>query len=244
DKATWIDIEKPFWWDVPLWLVNGSPDSIGIANNHMYRTGVYPGEAWGKPRDKDKLPGVSGNGLWSQEIYYHILNSGFRIPPSAGSASGVLPNPVGYNRAYVHVGEKMTAGGRGKGWKAGRVFVTNGPLLLATAGKEKPGAVFRSEKKHEVAVDVDVTGNDLIRSIEILQDGVVVKAIKPGKTAWKGQLGKVTFEKSGWMLVRVIADVKHTFRFASTGPWYVEIGKEKATLQRRSAKFLYDWAKE
>ena len=28
-------------------------------------------------------------------IYYHLLNCGLRVPPSAGSASGVLPNPVG-----------------------------------------------------------------------------------------------------------------------------------------------------
>ena len=28
-----IDIEKPFWWDVPAWAVSGQVDSIGIANN-------------------------------------------------------------------------------------------------------------------------------------------------------------------------------------------------------------------
>jgi hypothetical protein len=55
-------------------------------------------EAWGKPRDSQRLPGPLGNGYWSQELYYHILNAGIRLPPSAGSASGVLPNPVGYNR--------------------------------------------------------------------------------------------------------------------------------------------------
>jgi hypothetical protein len=30
----WVDIEKPFWWDAPVWLASGLADSIGIAHNH------------------------------------------------------------------------------------------------------------------------------------------------------------------------------------------------------------------
>src|SRR5262249_15553543 len=99
--GAWIDIEKPFWWDVPVWLASGLGDSISLATNHMCRDRMYETEAWGKARDAQRLPPPQGNGYWSQEVYYHILNCGLRIPPSAGSASGVLPNPVGYNRAYV-----------------------------------------------------------------------------------------------------------------------------------------------
>src|SRR5262249_42167561 len=29
-KGVWIDIEKPFWWDVPVWLASGQMDSIGL----------------------------------------------------------------------------------------------------------------------------------------------------------------------------------------------------------------------
>ena len=32
--GVWIDVEKPFWWDVPVWLASGRIDSIGLANNH------------------------------------------------------------------------------------------------------------------------------------------------------------------------------------------------------------------
>jgi hypothetical protein len=107
-KEVWIDIEKPFWWDVPVWVASGQVDSIGLANNHMCRGQMYESEAWGKPRVVERLPPPLGNGYWSQEIYYHLLNCGVRLPPSAGSASGVLPNPVGYNRVYVHVGPELT----------------------------------------------------------------------------------------------------------------------------------------
>ena len=44
--------------------------------------------------------------------------------------------------------------------------------------------------------------------------------------------GKISFSRSGWFLVRAIADVAQTFRFASTGPFYVE------TEGRRSRSWI------
>ena len=45
----WIDIEKPFWWDAPVWLASGRVNSVGLANNHMCRSRMYEDEAWGRP---------------------------------------------------------------------------------------------------------------------------------------------------------------------------------------------------
>src|SRR5437879_5633083 len=64
--GVWIDVEKPFWWDVPIWLAGGAVDSIGLANNHMCRDQMYENEAWGKPRDARRLPPPRGNGFWTQ----------------------------------------------------------------------------------------------------------------------------------------------------------------------------------
>ena len=88
-----VDIEKPFWWDMPIWVAVGGVDSIGLAHNHMQRAGMLDNEAWGKPRDKVFYPSPRGNGYWSQDIYYHLLNCGLRIPPSAGSAIGRAGQP-------------------------------------------------------------------------------------------------------------------------------------------------------
>lgn len=131
--GVWVDIKKPFWWDMPVWLASGQVDSVGLANNHMCRDQMYDSEAWGRPRDKERLPPPRGNGFWTQEIYYHILNCGLRLPPSAGSASGVLPNPIGYDRVYVQVGPEITYEKWWEGLRAGRSFVSNGPLLRCKA---------------------------------------------------------------------------------------------------------------
>ena len=40
-----VDIEKPFWWDTPLWIASGMVDSIGLLNSHMQRKKMLSNEA-------------------------------------------------------------------------------------------------------------------------------------------------------------------------------------------------------
>ncbi len=123
----WIDIEKPFWWDVPIWLASGKVDSIGLANNHMCRSQMYESEAWGKPRDAKRLPPPLGNGIVDAGIVLQSLDSGLRIPPPLGAPSGVLPNPVGYNRVYVQLDGDLTYEKWWEGLRAGRSFLDEWP---------------------------------------------------------------------------------------------------------------------
>jgi len=242
--GAWIDIEKPFWWDVPVALAHGFGDSIGLANNHMCRRSMYESEAWGNPRDVERLPPPRGNGFWSQEIYYDILNCGIRIPPSAGSASGVLPNPVGYDRVYVQVPGELTYEKWWGGLRAGRCFVTNGPLLLARANGELPGHLFASNGSIEIALTAEITTRDPIPDIEIVKNGEVVNTVPYEDWKEGNALGSLRFDESGWFLIRAIADVPYTFRFASTAPYYVEIGDRPKRISRKSAQFFLDWVRE
>ena len=57
-------------------------------------------------------------------------------------------------------------------------------------------------------------------------------------------MGAMTFTESGWFLFRVIADNKKTFRFASSAPFYVEIGPDKHRISKESAQFFLDWTRE
>jgi hypothetical protein len=242
----WIDIEKPFWWDVALWLASGKMDSIGLANNHMCRDRMSESEAWGKPRLVERLPAPLGNGYWTQDIYYHVLNAGLRLPPSAGSASGVLPNPVGYNRVYVHVGPELTYARWWAGLKAGRSFVTNGPLLRVEANGELPGHVFTAKAGQQLKVDLKaaLTSRDPVRFLEVIKNGRPERKVAYQDWLKTGSLGNLEFKESGWFLVRVIADNKKTFRFASTGPFYVEIGPARRRISKASAQFFLDWTRE
>jgi hypothetical protein len=242
--GVWVDIEKPFWWDVPVWLADGQVDSVGLANNHMCRNQMYESEAWGRPRDAQRLPPPRGNGFWTQEVYYHILNCGLRLPPSAGSASGVLPNPVGYDRVYVQVGPDLTYEKWWEALRAGRSFVSNGPLLRCQANGQWPGHVFTAKAALGIEIEAALATRDPVSAIEIIKNGRVERAVPIEEWRRTGKLGKVMFAESGWFLVRTITDNAKTFRFASTAPFYVEIGKRPRLISRESARFFLDWVRE
>lgn len=241
-----VDIEKPFWWDMPIWVASGLADSIGLANNHLQRSGMLMNEAWGKPRDKVFYPDPHGNGRWSQAIYYHLLNCGLRIPPSAGSASGVLPNPVGYNRVYVHVDGELTWEKWWEGLRAGRVVITNGPMLRPSVNGELPGHVFEAAKGETVELNIalNLAMREKVEYLEVVKDGKIVHEVRLDEWAKKnGELPPVKFDQSGWLMVRAVTNNTKTYRFASTGPYYVQIGAEPR-ISRESAQFFSDWVLE
>ena len=244
DPHVWIDVEKPFWWDVPVWLASGQIQSIGLANNHMCRDSMLANEAWGKPRDVGRLPAPLGNGYWTQEIYYQILNSGLRIPPSAGSASGVLPNPVGYNRVYVHLDGELEHDAWWEGLRTGQCFVTNGPLLVCRANGNLPGSVLQSDGAINVKLAIDLKSRDSIGAIEVVQNGRVVKTLGNSNGHSQHLQEELVLEESGWFLVRVLTDNPRTFRFASTGPFYVEIGDAPRYVSRDAVRFFQGWVAE
>jgi hypothetical protein len=242
-----IDIEKPFWWDAATWLGLGLADSVGIAHNHMTRASLHNGEAWGKTRDpKIYGDGPLGDAYWTQDIYYRILDAGLRLPPSAGSASGVLPNPVGYNRVYVHLENRVDYDAWWQGLKAGHSFVTNGPLLLVSANGQLPGHVFEGKvgSKIDVALDTRVVSNEPVGSVELVRDGHVVQKSTRSSDGATVSFSSLSFEESGWFLVRTIADRNDNFHFASTAPFYVQIEPKPRRISRASVQFFIDWIEE
>jgi hypothetical protein len=236
EAGAWIEIEKPFWWDTPVWLATGEIDSIGLAHNHLQIGGMHDGEAWGRSRDRERYPSPRGNGFYTQDLYYRILNCGFRVPPTAGGASGVLPNPVGYNRVYVHVPGEPSWDEWWEGLRAGRVFVTNGPLLRVQANGHWPGHVFRIGDE---GVEISLTGmcksREPLESLELVRDGNPEPITLPAR---------FRVSRSGWFLVRAIADVADTFRFASTAAWYVEVGELPLSPRSEDTQFFLEWTRE
>lgn len=241
-----VDAEKPFSWDYPIWLASGRIDSVGVLNNHLWRDGGVDDEDWGKPRDRVLYPAPHGNGRWSESIYYHTLNAGLRIPPSAGSGSGVLPNPVGYNRVYVHCGSQLNYESWWENLRAGRVFVTNGPLLRTSVEGHPPGHLFTATdgEKLELLVGLTLSTRERIEYLEIIKDGRAVHHVRLDQFAKAGgQLPPVVFDESGWFLVRAVTTNQDTYRYASTGPYYVEFD-EKPRISRESAEFFLSWVEE
>ena len=245
NPEAWVDLAKPFCWDLPMLVAGGHVDSIQIAHSDLGRKTVVLGEAAGKPRSKLHYPGLWGGARWSQDIYFRLLNCGLRIPPSAGSGSGMGPNPAGYNRVYVHVDSEFTYESWWENFRLGRVTVTNGPLLRPTVHGRLPGHVFTAAAGEELELEIALTlsTRDKISYLEIVKDGRVVESVRLSDYAKTGKLPPVHFDQSGWLLVRAVADVQETYRFAITGPYYVEFDG-RPRISRESAQFFLDWVYE
>jgi hypothetical protein len=239
-----VDVEKPFWWDVPIWIASGMVDSIGLCNNHQQRDGMLSNEAWGKPRDRIAFPDPHGNGRWSEHIYHQLLESGIRLPPSAGSASGVLPNPLGYNRVYVHCGPSLDYRTWWTNLRAGQVVVTNGPLIREPrVNNQLPGHVFRAADGEKVVLQtaLNLSLREQVDYLEIVKNGRVEHEVRLDAFAESGgKLPEVVFTESGWMLIRAVTSHPRTYRFASTGPYYIEIGGQPR-ISRQAVQFFADW---
>lgn len=125
-----------------------------------------------------------------------------------------------------------------------------GSFELAQGATER---VFTAEERAEIEIELDValTTYDYVPNIEIIKNGQVERAVPQEdlyidvpRPHFTGSLGSVTFRESGWFLVRAITELEHTFRFASTAPYYVEIGLTKHRVSRASAQFFLEWVDE
>ncbi|MFH1742124.1 MAG: CehA/McbA family metallohydrolase, partial [bacterium] len=156
EMGGWVDIEKPFWWGSPVVAALGLADSVGITNNHLTEISVWDYPAWGRGRDSYYADGPRGFWEYVCGIWYHLLNCGYRLPASAGSASGVLPNPVGFNRCYVHLNGPFSYTQWLEGLKAGRSFVTNGPMMFVKVAEKEPGETVELPVGEAVDVSVEI----------------------------------------------------------------------------------------
>ena len=87
-QGGYIDAEKIVWRDGAALAALGLIDFVGIVHNHFNRHDVeLETDRWGMiPKFRPEFDTVRGMPLWSMEVYYHLLNCGFRLPVSAGSA--------------------------------------------------------------------------------------------------------------------------------------------------------------
>ena len=235
----------PFAWDLPLWIASEKLTAIQVIHRHALVDGVADNEDWGRPRDEIYFPGKLGNGRYSEVVYHHVLNCGLRIPPAAGSGAGFNKNPVGANRVYVHCGEQYSPQEWIAGLRAGRVIVTNGPLLRTSVSGSPPGHVFRlreaESREFQIALQLTFYQRSPVEYLEIVKNGRVQYEIRLDELVRRrGVLPPVEFDESGWFLVRAVTDNTQTYQFASTGPYYVE-ANSGPRISRASVRYFLDW---
>lgn len=190
--------------------------------------------------------------LWSDELgtadaWYRLLNVGAPVTPSAGTDAMVdffRTMAIGTTRVYVRVPGQLTLERYLAGLKAGRSFVTNGPLLQFRVGDHEPGDVLTAsggDLRWEMSVGTAVPFD----RAEILVNGEVVWSSEglraPGSKVFTGTLKTPA---GGWIAARVHGGATawpsmDSYPFAHTAPlWIGSVGSTDPVAGSRAARDL------
>jgi len=236
-EGTILDMDKLDW---PFSMT--LPHSTGarlyeLANNHMWRT-KFAFTKW-----NSRTPGFfqppTGNTTGNEEewinytfgLYYTLLNVGFPLVPTAGTANGVHPVPAGFSRVYVYQPDGFNYDKWLDGLKRGRSFVTTGPMLFAKVNDRQPGGIIElSSDGAEVSVTGEVVSESPVSFLEIVVNGrPVLKVSSQPKTTPSGAhqmtfSTKLLIKNSSWIAVRCYEERPDgRLRFAHTGQWTVNV---------------------
>jgi len=194
----------------------------------------------------DSVDVMGANHEATVPLWYRLLNCGFRIPASAGTDCFLnrIPSRLpGSDRVYVRVEGAFTYEGWVEGLKAGRTFVTNGPMFEFNADGHAPGELARVGAGASLRVRGRVISQYPLDRVEVVRDGKVVgeaKAIGDRLSTEVEQL--VTFERSGWVALRASGpphrDQPESSVFGHTSAVYVEVPGRPVDAREDAAYFL------
>ena len=201
--------------------------------------------------------------LITSEIWYRLLNCGFRIP--AGAGTDAFPNfaslrgPAGLVRVFARIGARLDHGAFLAAIRQGRTFVTNAPLLEFTLERGAPadgreaslpaeiGDELRlAAGRHRLHARVSLKSHIPIDRLEIVRNGVVVTSVPLAGDRRQAQTRvPLDVDQSGWYIVRAYADgprapVLDLYPFATTSPIYVTVA-DRPVRSRQDAEFFLKW---
>jgi TolB protein len=193
---------------------------------------------------------VEANSPGAMDPLYRAWNCGYRVVASAGADA--MPNffrghTIGAVRAYVKTGLKLDYEKWTADFRAGRSFVSSGPLVYFQLEGRGPGDEIQlGPGKHSLAATVDVASIAPLEVIEILHNGEVIETLRPQGGPLKASIKKtVNIQQSGWLAARVLARPKRqplrTPRpFAATMPVWVTLDG-KPVRSKKDTDYFIRW---
>jgi hypothetical protein len=252
-------------------------ESLYPSNTDMFRKakaqGAYVGYVHAYAGERDPLEGDLGGGKgaivdaalgttdaieWSAAAragffpIYALWNNGFKVAAVGGedSISNLhMSKLVGSHRTYVFTG------GRGldmhawlEGMRAGRAFVTNGPLIEMSVNGSLPGeTVGLPLEGGTVDLEVHVRSIVPLQTVRLYFNGQVVEEIPLGGNRKTADFRKgVPVVRSGWYHVRAEGAPADRFPLdtsypqAFTNPVWVSVGNQPVR-DRSAAEYALRW---
>jgi hypothetical protein len=208
----------------------------------------------------DSIDVMGSNHEANMPVWYRLLNCGFRLPASAGTdcfLNRIASRLPGSDRAYVRIEGEFSYRRWIENLKAGRTFVTNGPMLEFTVNGQPLGSTVRLEAGSNQpvpgSVQVRVKGRTTapypLDRIEVIQNGRIAATTKapPGGDRDRRSIGldvELPVERSGWVALRVYGPPsvpeQHGPAFAHSSAIALEVPGKPAEA-RADAEYFLAW---
>jgi hypothetical protein len=199
--------------------------------------------------DVMSYPGVD---LEVAELWYRLLNAGFRLPATAGTdtfmnfgGSGIFSNPPAGNRVFAQLEGEFTTEAWCEAVRQGRTFVTNGPMLKLNVAGHPIGARLAARAGDAFRVEAEATSHFPIERLQLVLNGAVVSEGSVESGGRRASLAQsIQADASCWIAARVLgADNPLVFSgniFAHTSPVYIDVAGEPVK-DFTSARYFMDW---
>ena len=159
------------------------------------------------------------------DLWYGFLDLGYKLLPAAGSDFPYMDLP-GVVRSYVKIDGPFSVDAWFDAFRAGHLFVTNGPLLEWTVDGRMPGDELHVEPGATVEVVAEASLNpdlDRLDRLELVAHGEVVAAAPAGGRDRVRLRTTVTADRSLWLAVRAFGERQEpgNVTVAHGAPFYV-----------------------
>ena len=183
------------------------------------------------------------------EVWYKLLNCGFRLPTAAGTDFmgnyASLRGPVGLNRVYAEILRgPLKIGPWLAAIKAGRTFATSGPLLRFSLGGQAIGGEVRLDKKQEVRFSAEMDSIVPVDHLQIVCNGKVARELALESDRSSAHVdGSIPLDASGWCVLRAFSDkaeypILDLYPYATTSPVYVSVAGAPVRSAADAAYFV------
>jgi hypothetical protein len=189
-----------------------------------------------------------GNTVETCKLWYGLLNCGLRLAATAGTdtfmnfaSSGTMSNPPAGDRVFVRVDGAFTADAWCAGVRAGRTFVTNGPMITLSVDGHAIGAEITASPGDVLRVEASVRSHVPIDRLQLIVDGVVGPIAGPGARISYD----LVVDRSCWIAARASGPTHDLVldrdgAFAHTSPIYVTV-PDRPLAHRDDATYFINW---
>jgi len=167
------------------------------------------------------------------------------LRPTAGTASGVHPVPLGFGRVYVHLPDGFSYAKWMEGLDLGRTFVTTGPMMDVTVADHPPGSTITATASAEYRLSGWIRSSTPLTTIEIVSEGEVIRTITPqnrqmDSTAYESRIDEaISVAESTWLTVRCFETSREgRVRFAHSSPTHIDVVGKPLRPRRAEVEYL------